>query len=338
MLAYSIRKFLLAIPIIIGLSVIIFSLLHVQDRTPLSIISGAEQLTADERMQLTQYYHLDDNYLVQYLHFMQRVFTGDMGISSVSGKSILQEFLLKLPATLELSLSALIIALLFGIPIGITAAFHTDKFIDKSVRSFSIVFYSMPVFWFSYLLIFIFALQLKLTPVASRINLIFDIPQVTGFILIDVLISDASYKWHAFQDALLHLALPIFSLAIIPTALVTRFVRNGMIEVLNSDYIRTARSTGVPFFRLLIRHCLKNALIPLLAMFGLLVNILITGGIVVESIFVWPGIGAWLIDSVNKQDFVVVQALGLFTCIAIVLANTFFQILYAWINPRERDF
>ncbi len=337
MFSYALRKISLAIPIIFGLSLIIFSLIHLQEQPALTVIAGTNQLSADERMQLTKYYHLDDNYLVQYYYFIKRIFSGDLGVSSVSGNSVLSEFLLKLPATIELSLSALLIALIIGIPLGVIAAFHNQQSIDKVVRSISIVLYSMPIFWFSYLLIYIFSLKLQVTPVASRINLIFDIPQVTGFILVDVLLSDVANKWHALYDALLHMALPILALTIIPLALVTRFVRNGMLDVLNSDYLRTARSTGVPFARLLIFHCLKNALIPLLGMFSLLVNILITGGILVESIFVWPGIGAWLIESVNKQDFLVIQALGLFTCIAIVLANTFFQILYAWLNPRERS-
>jgi ABC-type dipeptide/oligopeptide/nickel transport system permease component len=334
MLSYAIRKLLLTIPVLFGLSFLIFLLTYAQEDSALAVLSGSKNLSVAQTVYYTELFHLDDSLFSQYWHFLERIFTSFVSSSEVDSSSLI--FFDRLPATAEIILSALFISLALGIPVGCLAAFFHGSTTDKSIRSASIIFYSMPVFWISYLLIYLVSIKLQWTPVAGRINLIFDIEETTGFILLDCLLSEQPYKWQAFYDAILHAILPVLSLSIIPTALITRFVRNGMIEVINSDYYRTANSTGIPFFRILFIHCLRNALIPLLGMFGLLVNILVTSAIVVESIFVWPGVGAWLVDSVNQQDFTTTQSLGVLIAFIVVLFNLLFQILYGWANPRVR--
>jgi ABC-type dipeptide/oligopeptide/nickel transport system permease component len=334
MLAYSIRKLLLTIPVLFGLSFLIFLLTYAQENSALVVLSGSKNLTVAQTIYYTEFFHLNDGILSQYWHFLERIFNSFVSDAANDSSSLI--FFDRLPASAEIILSALVMSLLLGIPVGCLAAFYHGSTTDKSIRSASIIFYSMPVFWISYLLIYLVSIKLQWTPVAGRINLIFDIDEITGFILLDCLLTDQPYKWQAFYDAVLHAILPVLSLSIIPTALIIRFVRNGMIEVINSDYYRTANSTGIPFFRILFVHCLRNALIPLLGMFGLLVNILITSSIVVESIFVWPGVGAWLVDSVNQQDFTTTQSLGVLIAFTVVIFNLFFQILYGWANPKVR--
>jgi dipeptide transport system permease protein len=220
-----------------------------------------------------------------------------------------------------------------GIPAGVLAAVKRGSFYDQAIMSVALVGYSMPIFWWGILLIILFSGILGWTPVSGRISLMYFFPSVTGFMLIDALISGQS---GAFRSALSHLILPTIVLGTIPLAVIARQTRSAMLEVLGEDYVRTARAKGLPPARVVGLHALRNAMIPVVTTIGLQVGVLMAGAILTESIFSWPGIGKWMIDSVSKRDYPVIQGGLLIIAAIIMLVNLIVDLLYGLINPRIR--
>ena len=258
-------------------------------------MSGERVMSPERHAQISHQLGYDRPMIVQYLDYLGGVVTGDLGNSIVTKRPILQDFFTLFPATLELSLCAIVFAVLFGIPAGIIAAVKRGSFFDQSVMGVALIGYSMPIFWWGLLLIILFSGILGWTPVSGRISLLYFFPPVTGFMLIDSLLSGQA---GAFKSALSHLILPTIVLGTIPLAVIARQTRSAMLEVLGEDYVRTARAKGLPPRHVIGLHALRNALIPVITTIGLQVGVLMAGAILTETIFSWPGIGKWMVDSV----------------------------------------
>jgi len=276
---------------------------------------------------------LDRPVYVQYLDYLGNVVQGDLGSSIVTKRPVLQEFGSLFPATLELSLCAIIFAIVLGIPAGVFAAVKRGTWFDQSVMGVALVGYSMPIFWWGLLLIVLFSNTLHWTPVSGRISLMYFFKPVTGFMLIDSLLSGQA---GAFKSAFVSLILPTIVLGTIPLAVIARQTRSAMLEVLGEDYVRTARSKGLAPLRVVGLHALRNAMIPVVTSIGLQVGVLLGGAILTETIFSWPGIGKWMVDAVFKRDYTVVQGGLLLIAGIIMIVNLIVDLMYGLINPRIR--
>ncbi len=272
----------------------------------------------------------------QYLIYLGDILSADLGRSTITNHSVVDEFLTFFPATIELSIFAILIALVVGVATGVLAAVKKNTWIDNLVMSTSLIGYSMPIFWWGMLLILLFSLNLGVTPVAGRISYVFDVEPVTGFMLIDTLLAYPKYEFAAFIDALRHLILPSIVLATVPLAVIARMTRSSMIEVLSADYILTAKAKGVSDFKIIWVHALRNALIPLVTVLGLQSSVLLTGAILTETIFAWPGVGKWMVEAIFRRDFPSIQGGVLLIAFFVILINASVDILYAAINPRMR--
>jgi dipeptide transport system permease protein len=258
---------------------------------------------------------------------------GDLGNSFVTKRPVWDEFFALFPATLELSICAMILAIALGLPAGVIAAVNRGKFFDRALMSAALVGYSMPIFWWALLLIIVFSGNLAWTPVSGRIDLLYYFDNVTGFMLIDSLLSGQA---GAFKSAVRHLILPTIVLGTIPLAVIARQTRSAMLEVLSEDYIRTARAKGLSPGRINGLHALRNALIPVITVIGLSVGTLLAGAILTETIFSWPGIGKWMVDSISRRDYPVVQGGLMMIALIVMLVNLTVDVLYGLINPKVR--
>jgi len=277
------------------------------------------------------------NTSLSYWQYISNIFKGDFGTSLVTAEPTINSFLLHLPASLELVLLSSILALLVGLPLGVIAAKYHRTPIDTIINNISITAYSMPIFWWAILLIVYIAIEFQLTPVAGRLNFIYDIEPVTGFMLIDTFISDQSYRMEAFFDAINHLILPVITLATLPAAIICRMTRQTMLTTLNADYIKTAQAKGLNGFGIYWIHGLRNALIPLTNMLGLQVSTLMTGAILTEYIFSWPGIGKWLLDALSQTDYQALSTGILITTSMVILINAVIELLGFWLNPQTKS-
>jgi len=333
MFQFFLRKLGLLIPTFIGVSIIAFAFIRLLPGDPITLLAGERGVTPDRYAELQAAYGFDKPIVIQYFNYLLDILQGDFGTSIVTKRPVLDEFLTLFPATIELSLCAIILATAIGIPAGIFAAVKRGSFFDQSIMGVALVGYSMPIFWWGLLLIIFFSGIMQLTPVSGRISLIYFFPSTTGFMLIDSLLSGQS---GAFKSAVNHLILPTIVLATIPLAVIARQTRSAMLEVLSEDYVRTARSKGLSPFRVIGVHALRNALIPVITTIGLQVGVLLAGAILTETIFSWPGIGKWMVDSVFKRDYSVVQGGLLLIAGLIMMVNLIVDLVYGFINPKIR--
>ena len=280
---------------------------------------------------------LDQPLPVQYANYLGQLLSGDLGTSLKTQTSVWNEFKTLFPATLELALVALLFALLVGMTAGVIAAVKRGTLADHGVMTMALTGYSMPIFWWGLLLILVFSVGLGWTPVSGRLNLVFDVPPHTGFMLIDAWLAeraDPEFNKGALWDAVRHLILPAIVLGTIPLAVIARMTRSSMLEVLREDYVRTARAKGLSPFRIIFIHALRNALVPVLTVIGLQVGTLMGGAVLTETIFSWPGIGKWLIDAIGRRDYPVVQNGILLVATLVIMTNFVVDILYGVANPR----
>ena len=333
MLRFFLYRLALIIPTFIGVSIVAFAFIRLLPGDPIVLLAGERGLTPERYEQLQALYGFDKPLVVQYFDYVIGVLQGDLGNSLVTKRPVLQEFLALFPATLELSLCAIILAVAIGVPAGVFAAVKRGSWFDQSIMGVALTGYSMPIFWWGLLLIIFFSGFLGWTPVSGRISLLYYFEPVTGFMLIDSLLSGQK---GAFTSAVSHLILPTIVLATIPLAVIARQTRSAMLEVLGEDYVRTAKSKGLAPKRIIGLHALRNALIPVVTTIGLQVGVLMTGAILTETIFSWPGIGKWMIDSVGKRDYAVVQGGLLLIASVIMIVNLVVDVLYGFINPRIR--
>lgn len=335
MLAFLARRLSVLIPTFFGVTVLAFGLIRMVPGDPVLLKLGERGASPEEYSRMVANLGLDKPILTQYLRYVGQALQGNFGHSVVSRRPVMEEFKARFPATLELGLTALLFAICLGIPLGILAAVKRNTFLDYSVIGASLVGYSMPIFWWGLILILLFSVQLGWTPVSGRIGVVYDIAPVTGFLLVDVWLSGEG--WPAFVDALRHLILPAIALGTIPLATVARMTRSSLLEVLGEDYIRTAEAKGLSNFRVVWIHALRNALIPIVTIIGLLLGTIVTGAILTETIFSWPGIGKWLVASVTSRDYPVIQGGIVLIAAMIVVINMAVDVLYALINPKIRN-
>ncbi|MDF1635762.1 ABC transporter permease subunit [Mycoplana sp. MJR14] len=333
MLRFILGRLAVLIPTFIGVSIIAFSFIRLLPGDPVMLMSGERVMSPERHAELMSQLGLDRPMYLQYLDYLGGLVTGDFGSSIVTKRPVLDDFLQLFPATLELSLCAIIVAVCLGIPAGVLAAVKRGSWLDQTVMGAALVGYSMPIFWWGLLLIIFFSGYLGWTPVSGRISLMYFFPQVTGFMLIDSLLSGQA---GAFKSAVTYLILPTIVLATIPLAVIARQTRSAMLEVLGEDYVRTARSKGLAPLRVVGIHALRNAMIPVITTIGLQVGVLLAGAILTETIFSWPGIGKWMVDSVFKRDYAVVQGGLMLIAGVIMLVNLIVDLLYGLINPRIR--
>jgi len=323
----------LVIPTFIGVTLLTFALIRLAPGDPVLLLAGERGIDAVRYARLRAELGLDQPLLVQYAYYMAGVLKGDLGKSIITREPVLQEFLTLFPATIELSMMAMTFAVLIGLPAGITAAVRRGSVFDHTVMGASLTGYSMPIFWWGLLLILLFSVTLGWTPVSGRIAVIHFVEPVTGFILLDSWIAGDRA---AFVSALRHLMLPAVVLGTIPLAVIARMTRSSMLEVLNEDYIRTARAKGLSPVLVIGIHALRNALIPVITVIGLQVGVLLTGAILTETIFSWPGVGKWLIESIRRRDYPVLQGGVLLVATVVMAVNLTVDLLYGLINPRIR--
>lgn len=333
MLGFILRRLGVVIPTFLGITLLVFSLIHLIPGNVVEAMTGERGMDAERYASLMHLYGLDQPLYQQYFSYLGKVLQGDLGRSIITQELVSKEFFTLFPATLELSLCAIIFAVMLGLPAGILAALKRNSFLDYSVMGASLTGYSMPIFWWALLLILMFSVTLGWTPVSGRIDILFDLPHVTGLMLIDSLLSGEE---GAFKSAVMHLILPAIALGTIPLAVIARMTRSAMLEVLKEDYVRTARAKGMSWMRVIWVHALRNALIPVITVIGMQVGTLLAGAILTETIFSWPGIGKWLIEAIQRRDYPTVQGGILLIATIVITVNLIVDVLYGVINPRIR--
>ena len=339
MLSYILRRLLVLIPTILGVTLLTFSLIRLIPGDPVEVMVGERTLNPELHAAALKRLGLDQPLYVQYGRYLGQLLQGDLGVSLKSQASVWSEFKALFPATLELAALALLIALVLGMVAGVMAAVKRGTWLDHTVMTAALTGYSMPIFWWGLVLILIFSVGLGWTPVSGRIDLLYDVPPQTGFMLWDAWLAqraDPELNSGAVWDAARHLILPSIVLGTIPLAVIARMTRSSMLEVLREDYVRTARAKGLSPARVIFVHTLRNALIPVLTVVGLQVGTLMGGAVLTETIFSWPGIGKWLIDAIGRRDYPVVQNGILLVATLVILTNFVVDILYGVANPRIR--
>jgi dipeptide transport system permease protein len=333
MLRFLITRLGLLVPTFLGVTLISFTFIRLIPGDPVELLVGERGISPERHARLMAQFGFDKPLWEQYALFLADLFQGDLGKSVVTKQPVIAEFFTLFPATLELSFCALLFAVAVGLPAGIAAAVKRGSVIDHSVMATALTGYSMPIFWWGLLLIILFSGILKWTPVSGRIDVLYFFEPVTGFMLIDALLSGEK---GAFVSAVRHLILPSIVLGTIPLAVIARQTRSAMLEVLGEDYVRTARAKGLSPWRIVGLHALRNALITVVTVIGLQVGLLMAGAILTETIFAWPGVGKWLYDSISRRDYPSVQGGLLLIASLVMLVNLIVDVLYGLINPRIR--
>lgn len=332
MLDYISKRLLNLIPVLLGITLLVFTLLHLIPGDPAMVMTG-ERATPEQVAALREQLGLNQPLPLQYLTFLGNIIQFNFGKSIISGVPIAEEIKIRWPATFELSVAAMLIAVTLGIPAGILAAVRKNSLWDNLTISSSLLGVSLPVYWLGLLLIYLFSVNLNWLPPSGRmsIDIGLNFKPITGFYVLDSLLQ---FDLKTLADVLSHLILPAFTLSTIPLAILTRITRSAMIEVLSQDYIRTARAKGLPERWVILKHALKNALLPVVTIIGLQFGALLGGAILTETIFSWPGIGSWIYEGILNRDYPVVQGGVVFVAIAFVLINLLVDISYAFVDPR----
>jgi dipeptide transport system permease protein len=334
MFRFLLKRLALTIPTFIALMFITFLMIRMVPGDPIEVRSGERGVDPERLEMLRHEMGLDQPIWKQFLDYVWGLLHGDFGVSIVSKTPVLQEFMTLFPATLELTLCAMIFAILAGIPAGVIAASRRGGIYDQSLMGLALTGYSMPIFWWGLMLILVMSNTLGLTPVSGRVDLIkYYYEPVTGFMLIDSLLSGQK---GAFWDAVHHLILPTIVLGTVQLAVIARMTRSSMLEVLEEDYVRTARAKGLSWTRVVGLHALRNALIPVVTVIGLQIGGLLAGAVLTETIFSWPGVGKWLIESIGRRDYPALQGGILLIAAMVIVVNLIVDLLYGLINPRIR--
>lgn len=336
MLAFTTRRALLLIPVLLVVTLITFFLSHVVPGDPARLMAGINA-PQEQVERLRQELGLDQSILQQYGTYMSDLARGDLGVALSNGETVAYNLGEAFPATLELALVALAISILAGVPLGVVAAARRGRAADHVSRLIAILGVALPVFVIGIVLLLIFYYKLGLFPSGGRVSpevvAAHPLRQVTGLITVDALLAG---NFRVFVDALWHLALPAFALSLATVARVVRTTRTSMVEVLREPYIATARAKGVPERRVIWRHALRNALIPVATIVGIAFGYLLGGALLVEQIFDWPGLGSYALTSIRQLDYNSIQGITLIATLAFVLVNLAVDLLYARLDPRIR--
>ena len=333
MLRLIARRLALIIPTFVGVTLLGFILVHAVPGDPIEVRTGEHGISPERLAYFRHELGLDQPLWKQFADYEWQAVQGNLGKSVVTQVSVWDEFKTFFPATLELASFAMAFAIIVGLPLGVVAAVRRGSIIDYGLIGISVTGASMPIFWLGLMAILVFSVALGWTPVSGRIDDLYYIEPHTGFLLIDSLIwGDPG----SFRSALRHLVLPAIVLGTIPLATIARMTRSAMLEVLSEDYVRTARAKGLAPRRVVVVHALRNALIPVVTVLGLQVGSLLGGAILTETVFAWPGVGSWLVESVQRRDYNVLQGGTLLIAVLVMLVNLGVDVLYGVLNPRLR--
>jgi len=331
-LRFTVRRLLLLVPILIGLSILVFLWIRALPGSPAESLLG-ERATAESIAQIREQYGLDDPLYVQYWRYVQTLVEGDLGTSISSRRPVTAEIKERFPATIELTLVAGLFALLFGIPLGFFAAKRYGGIFDNSSLVLSLIGVSIPIFFLGIILKWIFAVRLGWLPSIGRQDVLIEADHPTNFYVLDGIVTR---NWEAAWDAVKHLILPAIALGSIPLALISRITRAAVLDVQNEDYVRTARAKGLPPRTVDSRHVFRNAMLPISTVIGLQVGLLLSGAILTETVFAFPGIGTWIQASIENRDYPVLQGGILFVAVIVVVVNILVDLSYGLLNPRIR--
>ena len=334
MIKFLVKRLLLTVPTFIALMFVTFVAIRLVPGDPVEVRTGERGISAERLAYFRHELGLDQPVWKQFVDYVWQLLHGDFGTSLSTSEKVLTEFFTLFPATLELALAGMLFSIIIGIPAGIVAAVKRGSWFDHTLMGAAVTGFSMPIFWWGLLLIMLVSEGWGLTPVSGRIDMIkFYFEPVTGFMLIDSLLSDQK---GAFLSALHHLVLPMVVLGTYPLAVIARMTRSSMLEVLSEDYVRTARAKGLSEFRVISLHALRNALIPVVTVVGLQVGGLLAGAVLTETIFSWPGVGKWLIESIARRDYPALQGGILLISSLVIIVNVLVDVLYGALNPRIR--
>lgn len=332
MTSYVIRRILSLIPTLLGVSIIVFMFLRMIPGDPALALAG-EHATEANVERIREEFGLNKPLYEQYLTYMGKVLQGDLGRSILSRRPIMDEIRGRFPATIELSLCALTVALIVGVPAGIISATRRNSIFDNMAMVGSLLGISMPIFWLGLMLNWFFAVRLGWLPSVTRLDSGIELQRITNLLIVDSIITGNP---EALLNAIKHLILPAIALGTIPMAIIARMTRSAMLEVLEQDYMRTARAKGLVERVVIMRHALKNALLPVITIIGLQVGVLLSGAVLTETIFAWPGIGRWLYLSILARDYPIVQGMALFITVLFLVINLLVDLSYAVVDPRIR--
>jgi peptide/nickel transport system permease protein len=332
MLRYLVRRLLLLIPILFGVSLLIFFWIRALPGSPAESLLG-ERATPALVQTYRHRYGLDKPIYQQYWAYLKTTLSGDLGVSVADRRRVVDEIKQRFPATVELALAAMIFAVAVGVPLGFFAAKRHGGVFDNVSLVASLIGISIPIFFLAIILKYIFAIRLGWLPSVGRISITTDVKHPTNFYILDAIIQG---QWSVLWDVIKHLILPAIALGSIPLAIITRITRAAVLDVQNEDYVRTARSKGLPPLTVDRRHVLRNALLPVSTIIGLQTGLLLSGAVLTETVFAFPGMGSWLRDAIFNRDYPVLQGGILFLAIVFVLVNLIVDISYAIINPRIR--
>jgi len=327
---YIIKRILLLIPVLLGVSILSFSLIHLAPGDPARTIAG-EHASPEILQVIQEKYGLDKPLVTQYWVWLRQVLKGDLGRSIVTNERIAKEILDRFPATVELTFFSMFIAIAVGAFAGIVSASKQYSALDYTTMGVALFGVSMPVFWLGVMLMMVFGVFLRWLPISGRINTLISFRRITGLYLLDSIIG---LNWPAFSSAVRYLILPSVALGTIPMATIARVTRSSMLEVLRQDFIRTERAKGLPERMVIYKHAARNALLPVITVIGLNFGILLAGAILTETIFSWPGIGRYVVKAVQMRDYPAVQGCVLFFAFMFVIVNLITDLLYAYIDPR----
>lgn len=330
MFRYIMKRLLMVIPVLLGVSIIVFTIMRVFSSDPAAIVLG-QHATEESINAWREANGLNAPLYVQYFNFIKGIFTGDFGTSYYTKTPVLQEIMSRFPATIELAICAIIFASVFGILIGVISAVKKNTFFDTASMITSLVGVSMPIFWLGIILIIIFSGTLHILPSGGRIDPLLQPENITGLYLLDSVLTG---NMKAFGDAFVHLILPSCALGMYSMAIIARMTRSEMLETLGQDYIRTARAKGLSERKVIFKHALRNALIPIVTVIGLQLGMLLGGAMLTETVFSWPGIGSYTVNSILKSDFPVVQGVVMLIAIIFIVINLVVDIIYAFLDPR----
>lgn len=334
MLQFLLRRLALTIPTFIALMFVTFVAIRLVPGDPVEVRVGERGISPERLAMFRHDLGLDQPVWKQFLDYAWQLLHGDFGVSLATNQKVMTEFAALFPATVELAVFAMLFAALVGLPAGTIAAARRGSVYDQTLMGLSVTGYSMPIFWWGLLLIMLVGERWGLTPVSGRIDLIkYYFEPVTGFMTVDAWLSGQA---GAFKDALHHLVLPAIVLGTVPLAVIARMTRSSMLEVLSEDYVRTARAKGLPAWRVIGLHALRNALIPVVTIIGLQVGTLMAGAVLTETIFSWPGVGKWLIESISRRDYPALQGGVMLISMVVILVNLLVDLTYGLINPRIR--
>lgn len=325
------ERVLSAIPVALGVAVLAFLFLRFLPGDPVEIMLGDTQVSQQQLAALRSQLNLDKPLLAQLGIFLSGLLRGDLGESIVKNAPVAKLIGDTLPATIELTLATVLVGILIALPVGIISAVRSGSWLDRTVLSGALVGISMPAFWFGLLMILLFAVELRVLPTSGRIAATMVVDRTTGFMVVDTLLAG---NLKAFGAALKHLVLPALTLGVVFAAVLARVVRTSMLEVLGKDYVTTARAKGLREWGVILKHALRNALIPALTVTGLQFGELLGGNMIVETVFAWPGLGRLVVSSIFARDYVVVQAAVMLYALTYVAANLVVDALYTLLNPR----